>query len=420
MNILFASSSFGGGGITSYAKEVITHFSSGNEFSVMIGEDKVSPITIPAVRVWRYECNDLSINNAKAVIDVINNEIKPDVILSSNARIISLVAKYLNNDIKIITVSHSLRYEEADMAAISYKYIDKLVAASSIYNKQYLMKRFCNDGRKIDIILNFVDEYKNADDIRKKKILNNKPCIIVFPGGSSSSKSPDIVMRIALQLVRTNWDFKLFWNGRTLLTSPKLRFLHIEDLKDFISDPRVHFLGRLPTREDAVNLISSAHIFLAPSRREACPMALLEAMRVGTIPMVADFDIANKEIIRDGKNGFVIGHKDIDSWVNRIGDIINNPNKYDEIYYNSYNTFKEELTYEVWKHNMDRVIYNEGLDHVKRINISMIDLMSRILFFKLDLWWCGIEIFFQERLKGLLEWMRIKRLIIKGNHNKRI
>ena len=410
MRILFATSSFHGGGITSYAKEVIAHFSVGNDFSVLIGDDKVSPITTPDVKVYKYECNDLSLKNARAVVNLINNDIKPEVVLSSNARIISLVAKYLNNDIKIITVSHSLKYEAADIAAISYKYIDKLVAASSIYNKRYLMKRFHNNGEKIDIILNFVEEYKDAKRVRDEKMLRTSPCVIVFPGGVSSSKSPDIVMRIALKLINTDWDFVLCWNGRSQLTSKKLAFLHIENLQDFIDDPRVKFLGRLPSRDDAVKLISSAHIFLAPSRREACPIALLEAMRVGTIPLVADFDIANKEIIRDGINGFVIGHTDIDAWVNRIGDIINHPSNYQEIYYNSYNTFMEELTFEVWKKNMDNVIYGGCLDHDKRILLSPIDLKYRALFFKLDIWWCKKERLFQERLKVLYEWVKIKRL----------
>ena len=100
MKILFATSSFGGGGITSYAKEVISQFSKGNDFSVMIGDDEVSPITTPGVKIYNYECSDLSIKNAINVINTINNDIKPDLILSSNAFIISLVSKYLNDDIK--------------------------------------------------------------------------------------------------------------------------------------------------------------------------------------------------------------------------------------------------------------------------------------------------------------------------------
>ena len=411
MKILFATSSFRGGGITSYAKEVIANYSEGNDFSVMIGDDSISPIKIPNVKVYRYESHDLSVNNARAVVDVINNVIKPEIILCNNAWIISLVAKYLNNDIKVITLSHSLRYQAADLAAISYCYIDKLIAASSIYNKEYLQKRFHIDGKKIDIILNFVEEvdYANAVREKKKNRERREPCLLVFPGGASSSKSPDVVLRVVLELIKTDLNFRLVWNGNTTITSKKLRFLHIENIKDFVNDPRVEFPGRLPTREDAVQLISSANIFLAPSRREACPMALLEAMRVGTIPLVSDFDVANKIIVRDGINGFVIAHNDIEGWVRRIKDIIENPSAYKEIYDNSYKTFKEELSYSVWRTNMDEALYGCKLNHKERIPLSIIDLLFRKIYFKVDLIRCQIELRINEGIRILHEYVKIRK-----------
>lgn len=409
MKILFATSSFGGGGITSYAHEVINNFSKDNDFSVLIGDDKVSPITTPGVKIYKYECRDLSVNNALAVIDVINNEIRPDLILSNNAWIISLVAKYLDNNIKIVTLSHSLRYEEADMAAIAYKYVDKVIAASSIYNKEYLKKRFSIDGEKIDIILNFVEELPDAEVWRRKKIENTSPCLIAFPGGASGSKSPDIVLKIALELAKTDLNFVLNWNKKTQITGKNLGFLNIRDIKDFISDERIKFLGRLPTRQDAIDLISSAHIFLAPSRREGCPIALLEAMRAGTIPLVADFDVANKEMIKDGYNGFIIGHNDIQGWVNRIRDIVENPHKYDSIYENSYNSFKELYTYPVWKKNMEKALSECQNNHtLRKKKVSKIELTFKIMYYKFDLLRCHYELLYNEGFKVLCQFLKIK------------
>lgn len=411
MKILFATSSFGGGGITSYAKEVIANYSIGNEFSVMIGDDSKSPITTPNIKLYRFECSDLSVHNAKAVVDVINNDIKPEIILSNNAWIISLVSKYLNDDIKVVTLSHSLRYQVADMAAISYKYIDKVIAASSIFNKQYLEKRFHIDGKKIEIILNFVAEVDYAYELREKKKKRDasQPCLIVFPGGASSSKSPDVVLRVVLELIKSDLNFKLVWNGKTAITSKKLSFLRVENIKDFVNDSRVEFPGRLPTREDAVRLISSADIFLAPSRREACPMALLEAMRVGTIPIVSDFNVANKLIVRDGINGFVIAHNDIKGWVRRIKDIIESPSNYKEIYDNSFKTFKEELSFEVWRNNMDKALYCCESNHYGRRKFSFFDILLRKLYFKYDLLRCRLEMRFNEGVKILYEFIKIRK-----------
>lgn len=409
MKILFATSSFGGGGITSYAKEVIGNFSSGNNFTVMIGNDKVSPITTPGVKIYNYECSDLSIKNALAVIDIINNTIKPDLILSSNAWIIPMVAKYLNDNIKIITVSHSLRYEEADMSAISYKYIDKVIAASSIYNKKYLEKRFGIDGKKIDIILNFVEELPDAEERIQRKFSKTSPCIISFPGGASGSKSPDIVLQIALELIKTDLDFVLFWNKNTQITGRHLNFLHIGDIKDLISDSRVKFPGCLPTRQDAIDLISSSHIFLAPSRREGCPVALLEAMRVGCIPMVADFDVANKDMINDGINGFVIGRNDIKGWVARISDFIKEPQKYEAIGRNAYTSYKNLYTYPVWRTNMEKAINGCENNHTKRLShVSKFGLFLKQCQLKLDLIRCHYELRYNEGIKVLFNFLKIK------------
>lgn len=45
MKILLVTSSFRGGGITSYAHEVVNCFSKGNDMSVIIGDDTQLPLT---------------------------------------------------------------------------------------------------------------------------------------------------------------------------------------------------------------------------------------------------------------------------------------------------------------------------------------------------------------------------------------
>ena len=74
MKILLCSSSFGGGGITSYAHELIENYSAGNEFYVMLGSDKKSPIKNNKVKVLYYDMSDISIQNLKKAIKIINEE----------------------------------------------------------------------------------------------------------------------------------------------------------------------------------------------------------------------------------------------------------------------------------------------------------------------------------------------------------
>ena len=322
MKILLCSSSFGSGGITTFAHELIENYSTNNEFYVMLGDDKRSPIQNSNVKVLYHDMSNISIQNLKRTIKIINEDIKPDIVINSFAGVISLIAPYLNNNIKLVTVSHSLKYIEAELAGMNNKYVDNIIALS-YSGKRYINKRFSiKDTNKISVIYNFVGEHPQAEEYRSDKKAN-KTINIVYPGGCAGSKTPELVIRVLRELQKTDLDFKFYWMGGNYVhLSRYFPFLGMNDIRKFVKDDnRIIFTGKIP-REEARKIISNANIFFSPSRREGCPMALIEAMRIGAICIVSDFPIANKEIIEDGKNGYVIPHTNINGFVERITDII--------------------------------------------------------------------------------------------------
>ena len=207
-------------------------------------------------------------------------------------------------------------------------------------------------------------ELKEQPSILQKKLQAKTP-VIVFSGGGTASKAPEIIYYIVKELLKTNLDFKFYWMGTT--TPPFKKIQPFREIKDILpSDPRLIITGRVP-REEAMQISNEANIFLTPSKREGCPMALIEAMRVGTIPITSDYNNGCKEIIQDNYNGFVIPHKEKDLFVKRIVDIIEHPSKYEIIYQNSFTTFKEQLSFDVWKAKMDSIISNCDSQHQKRM-----------------------------------------------------
>lgn len=52
MKILFATSSFAGGGITSYAHEVINNYALNHEVCVFIGDDSKSPLNKSNMKIY--------------------------------------------------------------------------------------------------------------------------------------------------------------------------------------------------------------------------------------------------------------------------------------------------------------------------------------------------------------------------------
>ena len=367
MKIVLASSSFAGGGITSYAHELINSYSNGNDFSVIIGDDDQNPITKEGVKVYKYDCSNLSYTNVCNIVKLINEEIKPDILIASCAKVIALAIPYLNDDIKIVTVSHSLKYIEADVAAFNNPYTDVVIALSD-FNKTYLDKAFkINDKDRVKVVYNFVRECPEADSLLRKK-KQRKEINVVFPGGAAASKSPEIVAQVANRLLETNLDFKFYWLGSTSIHLIKyFPFLSKKDIHDIVkNDSRLVFTGKVP-RSEAERIIASTDVFLSPSRREGCPMSLIEAMRVGVIPIVADFDNANKEIVKDGENGFVVGRNDIDRFVTLIKEIALDKGRFYPIYDHAVETYNNELSYRVWKKKMDEIIFNTDIAHIPRM-----------------------------------------------------
>ena len=66
----------------------------------------------------------------------------------------------------------------------------------------------------------------------------------------------------------------------------------------------IRLLGPVYDLKAKINIIDGADIFILPSKREAMPQALIEAMARGKFIIASD-TLGSKEIINDGKNGFL-------------------------------------------------------------------------------------------------------------------
>ncbi len=405
MKILLASSPFGGGGITTYAHELIRALSEENEVYVILKDDSKAPIDKSKATIVYCDCKDHSVSNAKKVLKIVNEDITPDLLIASGATLIPIIAPFIKNTIRVVTVSHSARYIHTDYSALNHEYIDRIIAASSIYNKEYLEKKFgINDKEKISVILNFVDDIEEAHELREKKKKDNI-VKIVFVGACGGAKTPELAYKVAKGLIKTDWNFKFYWTGNTVIPLTKyFPFIKRKLVKDRIaSDPRLVFTGRIPDKKDLDRLVAEANIFLAPSRREGCSMALVEATRDGSIAIVADYLNSNRVIVKDGESGFVIDHNKPEEFVRIIGDIINNNNKYSDFYDKARKVFESELTYKKWKEQIDECVINCLPRHKPRM-ASFDDgfFKKAARQYKRVYRWGKIHYFFQESLNVFL------------------
>ncbi len=84
-------------------------------------------------------------------------------------------------------------------------------------------------------------------------------------------------------------------------------------------------------RNDTREIYQAADIFVFPSLREGLPVSVMEAMASG-IPIVAADIRGNRDLIIDGKGGYLIENAlDDREYASKITDLINNPEKIKEM-----------------------------------------------------------------------------------------
>jgi glycosyltransferase involved in cell wall biosynthesis len=149
-------------------------------------------------------------------------------------------------------------------------------------------------AEKITVIINGVDleEFAPGPADRPSLDLPEGPVLGLFVGDIKSPiKNLDTVLRALPQVPALHLAVA---GDSTDSPYPALA----EDLG--VAD-RVHFLG---FRRDVAPLMRAADFFLLPSRRDSCPLVLLEALASG-LPVIASSQVGNAPLL-DGGAGFVL------------------------------------------------------------------------------------------------------------------
>lgn len=369
MKILLATTviSLNGGGIASCNYEIRNALNENNVFhaltnessSLLEGYDKV--YSVPELMLSGYE-------SYQRLLSEINRE-SYDIIINSDSSPITILAPFIKSP--ILTISHTYNNMPAIEAGYNHKYVSKIVALSSA-GETFLQKYFhIKNKSKLCYIYNFV---RHKDICVFKQKANCEKLKIVFPGGASLMKYPEMVLGAVNKLIKTNLDFDFYWLGG--LTLPLRKFSLPQTINQLAADDsRIHFTGKIP-REEALRYIENANIFLLPSRAEGCPMTLVEAMCTGCIPIVGDAKHVCREILEDGQFGVIVKQGSSVDLYNAIIDIIKNHSNYIKNYQLTYEYSKANLSEDIWCKHMYKAI-EEAIRVKKEYKV-----MSKFLFFK--------------------------------------
>lgn len=142
---------------------------------------------------------------------------------------------------------------------------------------------------------------------------------IVMVGSINGNKGQDLLLRAFAQL--NNRDAELWLYGTVGLSAHKF----VRDLKVFAETAgvagRVFFPG--PT-SDAYAVFSRAALVVHTSWTESFGMALVEAESCG-VPVIAHNIEGMREVVADGRSGYLIPPGDVDALAARIDELLADP-----------------------------------------------------------------------------------------------
>lgn len=161
------------------------------------------------------------------------------------------------------------------------------------------------DYQKLSGVENEIKKQKIAW-IRKKLGIEESMLFFLSVGELNSNKNHKIVIQ-ALAKSRANIFYAICGEGDSrLLLQRMIQRYHLEN--------RVKLLGY---REDILELLRAADVFVFPSLREGLSLSLQEAMASG-LPVIASDIRGNRELIKEGKGGWLVKPKDKKGWIQAI------------------------------------------------------------------------------------------------------
>lgn len=148
--------------------------------------------------------------------------------------------------------------------------------------------------------------------------INKNNFVMIFPGELNNNKNQKLLIDTVKMLKNMIPELILLLPGYDLLNG-KLQ----EYAKKHAVDDYIRFLGY---RKDIPQLLRISNIALSSSKREGLPINIIEAMYVG-VPIVATNCRGNRDLIKNGKNGYLVDSYKADEFAEKIYNIYTNKNK---------------------------------------------------------------------------------------------
>lgn len=194
------------------------------------------------------------------------------------------------------------------------KYTDELItmnledyerAKSKFKTNVHYVKGIGLDSSKFD----FKFTQKDKLELRKSLGLKKDDFVMIYPAEINKNKNQIWLINTLKPLLEKNKHFKVLLPGRDSLNGECQKIVEKYKL-----EKQILFLG---FRNDIPKLLKISDLSISASLREGLPVNILEAVYCG-LPIVVTNCRGNRDLIKHGKNGFIIKKNDSEDFCKKV------------------------------------------------------------------------------------------------------
>lgn len=221
-------------------------------------------------------------------------------------------------------------------------YIDAFTTDNSKVLKAYDQQEELKDIEKI-LIPNGIDctkfdlcSYDRSVE-RKTVGIANDDLAVYFIGRLSPEKNPDVFVEAAKKVLAKFANVKFFIIG----DGPMRKNIE-KSVKEF-NNKCLNYLGY---QTDIPRYLSTADVFVLPSKAEGFPLSNIEAMSMGVCVIASDVGGVS-DAVRDGENGFLMQPNSSDELASKIEHVLKQKNILNDISRNARKSVEENFSIEI-------------------------------------------------------------------------
>lgn len=331
-----------GGGIVSYVRGLALELSqAGHRVSIVSPRSAGAGWRCYGAKTWLD--SGLYSNPRDSMQEILSFIVRERVtgVINNDHPFVQAIAPL--SPIPVLSVIHGQIRTVPVLALWNHEAVDYLVCISTDMARM-VRQRLSIDENRTPIVYNGVARslLKPYRTVRATGKLR-----AAFLGGWDRGKGADLVAKLARSTMPDADRIEIMWAGGV---PPRAR-------RRLEAMGHVKILGNLPY-PDALDVLREADVLLFASRREGCPMALLEGMALGAVPIVAEGEGAMREIVVHCVNGFLFKRRD---WVRQAMACLRTP--VDAVVW-------EQFRNVAYRHVMQRF-------HVEHTAATLLDLLAR-------------------------------------------